>query len=297
MKFFRFFFPRSTKDWARNVLVLTLLVCAFFLPVVTVSTSKFGKNDSENRIDIVTTTRNNWESITIPNDMQINATLFQYKEMKINNQTGCIDRKNYTKEFLRLFNINPYSMELDLDYVLIVGSNTELGSSIKKLLKSQHKQYIELSGIIDFDPAPLMEILSNFSSKITKAIICTQPTQHRYTSKGFVSYNERQTVKTIKSYCEAFVQHRIPFIIAHHPPYSSSLIDIAEFFESPIVLVPFLTEFEEFRNYEHPIFRSAMECSLTGKTEIDKYENYPVSSIKLSEIVVNENDKNGLIVK
>lgn len=99
MKFFRFFFPRSTKDWARNVLVLTLLVCAFFLPVVTVSTSKFGKNDSENRIDIVTTTRNNWESITIPNDMQINATLFQYKEMKINNQTGCIDRKNYTKEF------------------------------------------------------------------------------------------------------------------------------------------------------------------------------------------------------
>lgn len=290
-------FARNTgftnKEMTRNILVIVALLCTVLLPLITLTLSRFGSNNSNLSFDADIRSFNNWEEITIPTNNQDNQTTSFKYQIQVHTDKSCLDRTKYSNEFFRIFNMNPYYLQTNTEYVLVIGTNTNIGEAVVKALRSQNIPYIGIKGIIDIDIAAIFNAMSYNSPKIKKAIICAQPISHKIHNKNFNLYNERQIVHNIKSYCESLIQFKIPFIIAHFPPYSSSLIEIANWFEVPIILIPFISKFSGTKDLENPINRVVAECIKFNKSTVDSYENYPFTSIKFSDIanfLINYND-------
>lgn len=216
------------------------------------------------------------------------------KDEKIGNMSSkCLNRSVWASDFKYQFEIDPSDKD-NTQYTLVVGANTALGRNLVKRLISKGKNVIPMDGIVDFDISVIGSAIPKGKLNIEKAIICVQSPLHRGTIADPTTYEINRASLVLKQLCEYFVKEKIGFIIAMQPPYIYSFIDVAAWFEAPLIMVPFLPKMSGVNDLEHPLVRAAAECSVNGTANIEKYTGYDIHSIKpkeISDFLINHQTK------
>ena len=265
------------KERTRKQLFSSAIFVFFFLMLGTLFISKTSTDFIQYEMN--NDDRNRWPEIVIPNyNDSLEKTQFRYSQILSQADKNCFPRWKYTSDFLRLFNIDPYSCSQGTSFVIVYGANTELGISICKELQRRNVHVIKLNGVADSGLTSIIDVLNKGTINISKAIICFQLPVTRASSSSSVNSDTKRSFYAAKVFSEYFTRVRIPYIIAMQPPYYMDFIQLAEWFEKPLVLVPFLSHFEGTYDVENPLVRAAQECQATGKATIDRFKGYPVSN-------------------
>jgi len=255
--------------------IFVFLFSSFFI--------KFKKN-GDNSVFLKETNSNHWLEICIPSHN--GSQMFRYQNEFKNLQ--CIPRERVVYEMKRIIGINPYATLRDVQFTAVIGSNTAVGSSIVSILEAQKKPYIALHGLCDID----LKILFNSINRInfSKAIICIQ----RPIIRGSSFLYETDVSMLIKSYVEFFTAVKVPHVIAMQPPYSASIMKIAEWFETPLILVPYTIPHNDILDTSNPIQRAILECKSFGRTTVIDNNGYDIhnpTSEEIATFLLNYNQK------
>ena len=267
------------KERGRRLMIKISVACFSFSMIFLVFLTRYSNFSPRIADSYISGPENRWLEISIPNSGNSEKnSQFRYTNLINSLITNCIPRAKFAHEFSRNIKIDPYSYQSDKPYTFVFGANTALGQAICNELSKRHEPFIRFNGIIDYDATAVLDILPKGMINVSKAIICIQTPQTRA-----VSSSDKQETKKLsylaKIYSEYFTRARIPYIIAMQPPYSTSFIQLAEWFEKPLIFVPFLSNSANQYDIENPFIRAAQECNLYGKTSIDKFNGYTVTNI------------------
>jgi len=229
--------------------------------------------------------KNHMLDMVIPdNENEFANSRFRYTEV-ISNNFSCIKRSKYDYEFLRLFGLNPYYPSKKETYTLVIGSQTSVGGAIVRKLKEEKKPYFIINTISDFDIGIIIPKIHPRHIRISKAIICIQPSPFRQTNKEGHLFYESFVMSSYKKLCECFTTLGIPYVLTMSPPYVLGFIPINEWFESSTVLIPYVVDSKNQLDVENPLVRMVRECKQFGKTNILHHSGYSIQSVTPEEIV------------
>ncbi|OHS94191.1 hypothetical protein TRFO_11250 [Tritrichomonas foetus] len=222
---------------------------------------------------------NHWYDIIIPSQNQIGKTSFLYPEIlypkNISVRSYSFDRKKFQIELSRFIGLlNPRSPTFSQPKVLVIGSNTAVGSAVVKELKSRKIPVLPMKNYIYFDFSYKDANIFFENVSLSSIIVVHQPPIFKYaTTDGFAYISQ-----TIQNYTDGFMKSlkknnldKIPIVYAVPPPYFEANTNVDYCYGSKLVFLPNVIDSNELYDTDNILLRAARECQIHGKTTVLEY--------------------------
>ena len=262
----------------RNAVYFAVIGFLSLILMILLITNKESENSAVVDNSFRAFSNNRWIDISIPAYGDENNKNFRYSDLLKTIQNECLPRAKFAHELARSIKIDPYSNTENKPYTLVFGGNTAVGQALISELKKNNQPYLNFKGIVDYEATAILDVIPKDMVNVSKAIICVQIPKIRSVSKPY-KYDIKRITYMAKVYSEYFTRARIPYIIVMQPPYAVNFVQLAEWFERPLIFVPFLTASNDEDDLENPFVRAAKQCKAYGKATIDQFSDYPVVNI------------------
>ncbi|EAY03338.1 hypothetical protein TVAG_173840 [Trichomonas vaginalis G3] len=215
-----------------TLLILGVIVFLIIIPVLTqrhISELPYGINNVS-KIDPRYSTILKYKHSNLLSPLSIyfrKSILDSFTPYVQNSDDKCINRTNYAFEQSRLLGINPYEKNLSDNYFLIIGSNTEIGSSLEHYAKNEHIPTIGIGcqNFLDFSSSYATRILKTV--RITRGVVSCPVDQ--------IMHNDDQYIQGISRY---FKSNNIPFTFIFEKIPNDSISKIINDFGGQIIKQP-----------------------------------------------------------
>lgn len=211
---------------------------------------------------------NHWLEIAIPSPYLSKFNkYFKYSNI-LEDNNSCINRTEYQIELVRLVGYNPTLISEKKPVILVVGSQTSVGSAIIRKFERKNVSFVAIKGVndIDFSSLDAFKLLDPFI--ISGALIVHGPALLNHADVSSLDYQFDKNAAYFKNIFSYLHNRSISYVFSHHNIPYSDLVGFALQNGGCIVEYPLIIDSIEQNDLENPLMRVARECQMVHSSKI-----------------------------